>query len=232
MDANSVGRTVRWARKRAGLTQHELAQAVGMPQSTIARIEAGAVIPRAETLFALLRLTGHQVAVEPLDPELDREAIRRRLATPVSRRARKALGRRAKDPLRSPLRILRRLRGKGVPFVLTGDVAEVAHGSSGPVGRAIEVCIAPTEVAHERLTAALDDLGPLAAGGRLRVVTHTDAGAGYDLLLPTAVNLRVAVGISMRVAALEDLVRARRARGTAKDLEAAAELTAIAGEGR
>ena len=203
-----------------------------MSQSTIARIEAGTVIPRTETLIALLRITGYQVAVEPLDPEVDRDGMRERLRTPVATRARKALGRKAKHPQTSPLRLLRHLRGKGVPFVLIGDLAEVVHGSSGSVGPAVDVCIEATEVAHERLRLALDDCGAVMDGARLRVVLQTAAGDGYELLVRNAPNVIVDPGISMRIAALEDLIRARRATGTSKDLEAAAELTAIAGEGR
>jgi transcriptional regulator with XRE-family HTH domain len=212
------------------MTQHELAKATGLPQPSIARVESGTVIPRAATLIAILRATGHRLTVEPLDPEVDRGAIRRRLRLSVPSRTRKALGRRAKDPQTSPVRILRRLRGKGVPFVLIGDLAEVAHGSPGPVGRAVEVCIASTEVARERLSLALDELGGMAEGGRLHVVTRTAAGEDYDVLIRNAVKLYVDAGIRMPVAALEDLIRIRRARGEPNDQEAAAALTAIVRE--
>jgi transcriptional regulator with XRE-family HTH domain len=67
-----IGKTLTWARKRAGLTQHDLARAVGMPQSSIARIERGTVSPRTATLIALLKATGHQLSVEPIDHEVDR----------------------------------------------------------------------------------------------------------------------------------------------------------------
>ena len=66
MDANSVGPTLRWARRQAGMTQQDLAEAAGMPQPSIARIEAGRVSPRASTLIELLAATGHQLAVEPI----------------------------------------------------------------------------------------------------------------------------------------------------------------------
>jgi len=212
------------------MTQHELARATGLPQPSIARVESGVVIPRAATLITILRATGHRLALEPSDPEGDREDVRSRLTTPVANRARKALGLRAKDPRTSPIRILRRLRGRGVPFVLIGDLAEVAHGSSARVGRAVEICMASTDLARERLRLALDDLGPVAEGNRLRVLQQTAAGDDYDALIRNAVNLLVDAGISMRVAALEDLARVRRARGGPKDLEVAAELTTLVRE--
>jgi transcriptional regulator with XRE-family HTH domain len=70
----TVGQTVKAARKRAGMTQQDLAQATGMPQPSISRIEAGTVIPRAATLIALLEATGHQLVVVPIDSAVDREA--------------------------------------------------------------------------------------------------------------------------------------------------------------
>ena len=73
MKADTVGQTVKYARKRAGMTQQDLAQATGMPQPSIARIEAGTVIPRTATLIALLEATGHQLAVVPIDAAVDRE---------------------------------------------------------------------------------------------------------------------------------------------------------------
>lgn len=52
------GRWLRQARRRAGLTQRELAERTGVPQATIGRIEAGSVDPRVGTLDRLLRACG------------------------------------------------------------------------------------------------------------------------------------------------------------------------------
>ncbi len=219
MDARAVGRTARWSRKRAGMTQHDLANATGLPQPSIARIESGTVIPRTATLIEILQATGHQLSVEPIDPTVDREAIRRQLAMDVPRRTRKPGGR----------NIIRQLRGFNVPFVLIGDLAEVAYGSPAALGREVEVCVASTDVARERLDKAMANLSTTDAQ-HLRVVTQTAAGDGYEVLAGNAVPLHVQSGLLVRVAALEDLIRARRARGTPEDLEAAAMLRAIVGE--
>ena len=72
MQTDTVGHTVKWARKRAGMTQQDLAQATGMPQPSIARIEAGSVVPRTATLIALLAATGQKLSVVPIDPAVDR----------------------------------------------------------------------------------------------------------------------------------------------------------------
>ncbi len=49
-----AGRMVRYARRRAGLTQRALSAKSGIPQETIARIERGRVDPRVGTLDRLL----------------------------------------------------------------------------------------------------------------------------------------------------------------------------------
>lgn len=228
MNTATVGRTVRWARKRAGMTQHELARAVRMPQPSIARIERGTVIPRTATLVALLRVTDHRLAVEPIGPSVGPEGIRRRLALAVPMRTRRSLGKVAEDRRRSPTQILRRLRRFGVPFVLIGELAEVAHGSPAQVGRVIEVVHARTDVAVERLSLALEDLRATKTDTRhLRLLTETPTGDDYDVLARTAVRMPVDSGLLVRVAAIEDLVRIRLARGTADDRQAAAVLRAI-----
>lgn len=53
-----ASRMLRHSRKRAGLTQRQLAAKVGIPQETIARIESGRVDPRVGTLDRLLEGCG------------------------------------------------------------------------------------------------------------------------------------------------------------------------------
>lgn len=57
---------LRWARRKAGLTQRELAERAGVAQPTVARIESGAVVPRVDTLDKLLRACGYTLEVEEL----------------------------------------------------------------------------------------------------------------------------------------------------------------------
>lgn len=49
---------VREARKRAGLTQRELAERAGTTQSAIARLESGRTTPTFDTVLRLVRLCG------------------------------------------------------------------------------------------------------------------------------------------------------------------------------
>jgi len=214
---------VKWARKRAGMTQKALAHVTGMPQPSIARIEAGTVVPRTATLIRLLEATGNELSVEPIGPAVDRESIRRQLAMDVPRRTRRALGTTSSD-------VLRRLRRSAVPFVLVGELAEVAHGSPIKVGAVIEICVATTHLAQDRLTRALDGLDSTQAS--LRLLNQTTAGDTYDVLAGNAVAMHVVPGMLFLVAGLEDLVRARRAGATEKDREAVAVLGAIIEESR
>lgn len=238
MNPTTIGELVRWARKRAGMTQHDLARAVEMPQPTIARIEAGAVSPRTSTLTAILEATGYRLALEPMAHDLDLDAVAGRVAVSVPTRTSRALGSAARDPQTSPIRIVRRLRRFAVPFVLIGELAEVAHGAPWHVGRLVEVCHARTDVARERLAMALDDLAGTSAdgvevksrAGTLRLATETAAGDDYDTLARNAVRLQVTSGVPAPVASIEDLIRSRRARGTPEDRRAADVLRAVADE--
>jgi transcriptional regulator with XRE-family HTH domain len=82
-----AARALRYGRRRAGLTQRELAQRTGVPQSTIGRIESGAVDPRVGTLTTLLRACGFDLEVAPLLGQgVDRSQVREHLeATPLER---------------------------------------------------------------------------------------------------------------------------------------------------
>lgn len=50
-------------RQKTGLSQRELAERMGKPQSTIARIESGQASPNVRTLFDLARATGKTLQV-------------------------------------------------------------------------------------------------------------------------------------------------------------------------
>lgn len=62
---------VREARKRAGLTQQELAERAGTTQSAIARLEAGRAAPSFATVLTLVRACGLDLEVALVEPPLD-----------------------------------------------------------------------------------------------------------------------------------------------------------------
>jgi transcriptional regulator with XRE-family HTH domain len=62
-------RYIREARRRAGITQRELARRVGTTQSAVARIESGATEPSFARVVALIRACGFDLrsAIAPLE---------------------------------------------------------------------------------------------------------------------------------------------------------------------
>jgi transcriptional regulator with XRE-family HTH domain len=75
-----AGRMVRYARRRAGMTQRQLAAKSGVPQETIARIERGRVDPRVGTLDRLLEACDFGLEAMPrLGIGIDRPQIRERI---------------------------------------------------------------------------------------------------------------------------------------------------------
>lgn len=75
-----AARLLRTARRRAGLSQRELADAAGVAQPAIARIESGRVQPRVDTLDRLLEACGWDLEVAPrLGIGIDRTVMRRLL---------------------------------------------------------------------------------------------------------------------------------------------------------
>ena len=87
----NVGSLLRYSRARAGLTQRELAERAGFRQPGVARIEAGHVSPRVDTLNRLLMACGVRLDAVPRRGEgVDRTGIRELLALSPEERLRRA----------------------------------------------------------------------------------------------------------------------------------------------
>ena len=71
---NSEGGIVALARLTMNLTQRELAERSGVPQATIARIEAGLVSPRFATLTKILAGAGLEMRIQ-LAPYDDHDKV-------------------------------------------------------------------------------------------------------------------------------------------------------------
>ena len=101
---------VREARKRARLTQRELAERAGTTQSAIARLESGQTRPAFDDVMRLVRLCGMDLdymLVERADSDSDwAQAERLAGLTPAQRMARA-------DHVAAQMRILREA-GRGV----------------------------------------------------------------------------------------------------------------------
>jgi transcriptional regulator with XRE-family HTH domain len=78
---------LRTARRRANLTQAQLAEKAGLSQAEVARLERAGSNPTAATLERLLRATGHRLELRRLDA-VDETQLRERLElTPAERLA-------------------------------------------------------------------------------------------------------------------------------------------------
>jgi transcriptional regulator with XRE-family HTH domain len=83
---------LRHARRRAGLTQVELARLAGVPQSTVGRIETNRINPTLGTMRLLLNAAGQDLELVPLAGRAeDRSLIRDRLGMSPGDRARLAV---------------------------------------------------------------------------------------------------------------------------------------------
>jgi len=77
----NAAETLKKARADAGLSQRRLAVRSGIPQSAIARIERGRVVPRVDTLGRLLEACGVWLDTSPIPAGfgVDRTLIREML---------------------------------------------------------------------------------------------------------------------------------------------------------
>jgi transcriptional regulator with XRE-family HTH domain len=88
------GQFVREARRRAGMTQRQLAARAGVSQPLVARIEGGTVDPPFERLLELVRACGFdlEIHVVPLDEDAWTLVEQGAAATPDERLARMLAG--------------------------------------------------------------------------------------------------------------------------------------------
>ena len=150
--------------------------------------------------------------------------------------------------------LLRALTEGGVEFILIGGAAATVHGSSR-LTRDVDVVYRRTHNNIVRLATALTPYQPYLRGappglpfrwdaatierglnftletqlGDLDVLGEIVGGGGYDALLPSTSLIR-AFDVECRCLNLDRLIEVKRAAGRPKDLEALAELTAIAEE--
>ena len=139
----------------------------------------------------------------------------------------------------------------GVDFVVVGGLAATAHGSPR-LTLDVDVVYARTEKNYDRIVRALKPLKPYLRGappglpfewsaetlrsglnftltttaGSLDILGEIVGGGRYKDLRPHSTVMRI-FGRDVRVLNLDALVRAKRAAGRPKDLEAIAELEAL-----
>lgn len=151
-------------------------------------------------------------------------------------------------------KLLRALARGGVEFILVGGVAATAHGSVR-LTVDLDVVYRRTDENIARLATTVGKLCPYLRGappglpfvwdvqtihsglnftlstdlGDLDLLGEIAGGGGYDALMPHTIVLKI-FGLQCRCLNLAHLIHVKRAAGRPKDLEAIAELEALAQE--
>jgi transcriptional regulator with XRE-family HTH domain len=191
------------ARRRARLTQRELAMRLGCRQATIARWERGDRQPAFQDVQDVVGACGLQLDAHLLSE--DRSwwpQIAAQLELTPAERVRQLCPSAALVDVVTMLEALAKTR---VPVIVIGELAGALHGWPLVLsGEAIEVCARERAVGsiRQRLSAADAD-----ASGRHLVIAETPpATSGYGDLARDAEAVEVAGGI-VQVASLLDLLR-------------------------
>jgi transcriptional regulator with XRE-family HTH domain len=206
-------------RRRAGLSQEQLAGRLGRQQSTIARWETGQQHPPLESIIEALRACGLELTIGIARYDDSYEAqIARQLRLDPAERVKRLTPAWATEGF-DPIGALAELAGQA-RFVVIDDVAGALHGSPVMLG-AQTLHVVPAETALRRVeqTAQRLDAQPategtaqmqrwkLPTGGELRATLLPPGTRGYRDLARDAETMRITPNTSVRVASLLDLIR-------------------------
>lgn len=140
----NAARALRTARRRAGLSQTELARLAGVARQAVNRIERAEIVPRTDTLERLLAAAGATLSIAPLlGSFIARGPIRELLELPPRQRL-------------SPrqLAALDTLRNRRVHFIVVGDAAARLHGTPLDVAE-VEIALDPDQLNLGKFSRAL-----------------------------------------------------------------------------
>lgn len=157
------GEVIARARRRAGLTQQELAARVGTTTSVLSRWERGHVDPAYATVDRLVEACGATVRAVLGEPDVhaaDVDLLAVTLALSPDERLHRVVdlaGAERAAPSFRPDRILAVLAGHGVRFAVIGGVAATVHGAPA-VTADLDVVPDPAPANLRRLSGALGEL--------------------------------------------------------------------------
>lgn len=206
-------------RRRAGLSQEQLAERLGRAQSTIARWETGHQLPPFETVIEVAHACGIELVVglARYDDSYDAQIAAQLRLDPRQRIEGLAPPYVARGF--DPLALMSDLAGNA-RFVVIGAVAAALQG--WPIllgGRILEIVPAESSILRVEQFAKRHDARPtedpregsltwsLPSGGQLRATPVPRGTRGFPDLVRDAESMQVAPGVSVRAASLVDLIR-------------------------
>jgi transcriptional regulator with XRE-family HTH domain len=227
---------IREARRRARLTQAELAQRARTTQSAIARWETGNTEPSWEKLQELVACCGLELTITMVERrDAEERALDQRRAMTADERLRylmaalpyvegddgtDATGFAGDEPRFDPAGLLEVLVRHDVRFVLIGGLAAVLHGSPY-LTEDVDISPAPEPGNAQRLATALVELEARPAGS-------TRQGTDGEHLSPDRLQSVTAVRLATKLGRL-DLMWEPAGTGGFEDLRAHARATDVGG---
>jgi len=220
------------ARRRAGLSQAEVARRISRKQSTVARWERGFMEPGFDAVIEALRACG-------FEPDLSLSRYDDSYVTLIEQQLSRVPSERL-DVLAAggfdPKRILRVLREHDVRFLLIGSVAGVLRGSPLMVTDELVLVPEPRPRNLARLRVALGGLAELTdsdvwvlrdGSGSVRVLARPPGTRGYADLVRDAEPVDADVDLAVMVASSIDLLRIAEAHTNALERAAAPALRTL-----
>ena len=204
-------------RRRAGLSQEQLAELLGRTQSTIARWESGYQHPPLESVVEALHACGLELTVGMARYDDSYESLigGQLLLDPTERVMRLARRTAGFDPIAMLCELAKEAR-----FVVIGRVAGAFNGWPILLGTpALHVVpVDPSEGAVERVAQRLGaepagegedgaERWVLPSGAEFHVSAVPPGTRGYSDLAKDAQSIEIAPGVSVKVASLIDLIR-------------------------
>lgn len=204
-------------RRRAGLSQAQLAERLGRTQSTIARWENGYQHPPLESVVEALHACGLELTVgmARYDDSYDTLIAGQLLLEPVERVRHLARRTGGFDPIGMLCEL-----SKDARFVVIGRVAGAFNGWPVMLGTPV-LQVVPQETSAASLEQSVRRLGAeeagggedgarrwlLASGAELHLSTMPPGTRGYRDLARDAQSIQIAPEMSVQVASLIDLIR-------------------------
>ncbi len=188
------------SRRRAGLTQQDLARRLGVPQVTVARWESGATEPKFCAVQEAVGACGFDLTLGFANA--DEGSWSSLIYEQLQRSPAERVGQLSNDDF-DRIGVLQTIGESGVRAIVVGEVAGALHGWPLLLDPGGKLDVLVREEDRKRFEPVL---ATTPSAERVRVVTALPGASGYPDLARNSVSLDVD-GVNVQVAALVDLLR-------------------------